>query len=103
MIPRTQPAPAFNPWVGGRYRFGCAGALSAAVHAALGLLLLGIVVRSPDVAPPIRVSLYDPAPPPPASASGAEAVAVPSSALQLEQQHALPKTKPARVAVPRVR
>jgi protein TonB len=77
--------PAFNPWRdNSRYRFGCSGLISAAIHGALGVLVMGIVVRAPGNAPPIRVSLYDPPPPPAPLASGVEVR--PAAAVQPEPQ-----------------
>ncbi len=75
-------------------RFGCAGAVSAALHIVLALALMGIVVRSPGESRPIRVFLYDPPPPPPA---GTVAGQVASTApVQAKTADTVPETtKPA--------
>jgi protein TonB len=54
------------------YRFGCAGLMSLALHAVVGLLVMGVVVRVPEVTAPIRVLLYQPAPAPPPAIAAAQ-------------------------------
>jgi protein TonB len=104
MSARSDPKFVVNPWSFRKYRFGCAGMVSAALHLGGGLLLMGVLVRTPDVMPPIRVFLYDPAPPPPASTGGADAVPAPVPAVvQPEPQRVAPNTKPKRAAAPRIR
>ena len=71
MFEGTVGRPAYGLRTGTGVRFGCASAVSAALHGVLALLVMGIVVRSPGESRPIRVFLYDPPPPPPAGdASG---------------------------------
>ena len=88
-----------NPWAlrhSGR-RMGSAGVLSAAVHLGVGVLLVGLVVRTPEIQQPIRVSLYDPAPPPPAPGQAA----VPEPVKPVEPRlvaNPVPRSKP----VPRI-
>jgi len=96
--------PGFNPWRGStRYRFGATGLISAALHAGLGVLVAGMVVRAPSSAPPIRVSLYDPPPPPAplASSSDAHPTAVQPEPVVHKPTHARvshPQRRPLRVA-----
>jgi len=60
-------------------RFGVAGAISAALHVALALVVMGMVVRAPLLRSiPVRVVFYDPAPPPPAGPANTAAVSVQS-------------------------
>jgi len=90
--------PPFNPWRG-TSRFGWSGLISAAIHGALGVLVMGIVVRAPGSAPPIRVSLYNPPPPPAPLTSGPDVR--PAAVVQPEPQPVAHKEKP-HVAVSRI-
>ncbi|MFI5365403.1 MAG: TonB family protein [Candidatus Binatia bacterium] len=93
------PAPA-------TYRFGCAGVVSLALHAAVGLLVMSLAVRVPQLAPPIRVLLYQPAPAPPPPAAAVAAPVQPALVPQpLPEPHkAVVRTaKSAPKPVPHVR
>lgn len=84
------PAPA-------TYRFGCAGVVSLALHVAVGLLVMSLAMRVPQIAPPIRVFLYQaaPAPPPPAAA-----VAAPVQPASVPQPLIEPRKAVVRTAKP---
>lgn len=89
--------PVFTWRRGTGVRFGCAGAVSAALHIVLALVFMGIVVRPPGESRPIRVFLYDPPPPPPAGTVAGQA---PSTApIQAKPENVVPETaKPAHTA-----
>jgi len=79
MMATVPPGRPFNPWQRSIHaRFAWAGLFSVACHVLVGALVVGIVVRTPTLVPPIRVSLYDPPPPPPAASSGAGVVQPPA-------------------------
>jgi periplasmic protein TonB len=90
MIASASAIPAWPVWSKPpRARYGCAAMLSAALHGVLGLVLVGVMVQTPTVTAPIRVFLYDPAPPPPLA--GGAPVAAPVAA----PVEAIPQPQPA--------
>lgn len=96
------PPLSFNPWRRPfRVRFGWPALLSVAVHVCVGLLAIHAIVRVPQLAPLIHVSLIDPAPPPPAGTGGGTAapmpavpVVVPPSVPEPVVENVPPKTHP---------
>ena len=67
-------------------RFGVAGTISAALHVALALAVMVMVVRAPRATIPLRVVFDDPAPPPPAGSAGTATVAAPVPAEPVPQK-----------------
>ena len=86
-------------------RFAVAGTISAALHVALALVVMGMVVRAPHLRAsiPVRVVFYDPAPPPPAGSAGTAAVTAPSPPQVTAPAEPMPQNvEPARKPVVRV-
>jgi len=100
MIAQSATSSMFNPWHAmAPSRFGWAGVLSVVVHAALGVAVMGMVVRAPEIAAPIRVVLYDPPPP----AINSPSTVVPATVQTAPRQHApVHLAKAARKPLPRI-
>jgi len=104
MIAQATVSSSFNPWRRtAPSRLGWAGLLSLVLHGAIGVAVMSVVVRAPEIAVPIRVMLYDPPPPPPPAMNAVTALMPSPVQVVPERRETTRVTELARNSVARIR